>query len=248
MINILKRTYSRLILIIQNKQLQKFVLKSLLFSLPILGGLGYVEYRLSQVAVGYNQKKNELEKQLDKIQVLVLGSSNAHFGINPHQFSYKGFNLSDSAQWPYYDLQLTKKYLNRMPNLKLVIFSISFFTFGTDEALDKTNDWRLYAYTQYYGILPHQHNAFLGLYHPFDPRMFSKIALYGGHISYYLTQGKTDIMKGVVEDDGTGWVDAGDKPCNLSLNIGLSAGLSHSASIIPSKFDENLEHIGEPLR
>jgi hypothetical protein len=228
-----------------NPDFRKFILKALILTIPLLLGLAFIEYRLSLVAVAYNQKKFELEKQLDQIQVLVLGSSNAHFGINPNQFSYKGFNLSDSAQWPYYDLQLTKKYLHRMPNLKLVIFSISYYTFGTDEALDKTNDWRLYAYMHYYGILPHEHNAPLGLYHPLDPRLFSKIALYGGHINYYLTEGKTDMTKGVIEDDGSGWVDAGVKPCNLDLNIGYSAALGHNASVNPVKFDENLEHISE---
>jgi hypothetical protein len=240
--------FSRIIKVIHNKQFKKFIIKCLLLALPIVIALIWVEYRLTQVAVGYNQKKYELEKQLSQIKVLVLGSSNAHFGINPHQFSYKGFNLSESAQWPYYDLQLTKKYLARMPNLKLILFSISYYTFGTDESMDKTGDWRLYAYMHYFGILPHEHGAFLGLYHPFDPRLFSMIALYGGHINYLLTQGKTDITKGVVEDDGTGWVDAGIKPCNLSLNIGLSAALGHNAAINPIKFDQNLKHIGELVK
>ncbi len=235
----------RVKVIIQDKQFKHFVAKGFLCALPVILAIVYAEHRIATTANSYNQKKFELEKNLDKIQVLVLGSSNAHFGINPHVFSYNGFNLAELAQWPYYDLQLMKKYINRMPHLKLVIFSDAYFTYSTNENVDKNGDWRLFAYFHTYGILPHQRSAFLGWYHPFDPRLLSNIVLYGGQLYTLWTQGSRDLTKGVKEDDGLGWINFGATPCDDPEKRGKAAANEHYALQTDKFLDPNLEYLGK---
>lgn len=244
MVGRLKSIINRLIRMGVNKDFHKFLLHAALILIPVGLFLGYIEYKLSQVVVSYSQKKHEVESQLDKIQVLALGSSNSYFGINPHFFSYYGFNFSYRAQWPYYDLKLMEKYLDRMPNLKLVIFSTSYFTFGT-RFIESIDNWRLYFYSQYYHILPKDDANFLGYYHPFDPRSISKIALFGERTKYYLHNGTTNINEGEPDEDMTGWLNAGKKPCDLSLNIGQSGSNAHNLAVKVENYEKNLVYIGK---
>jgi len=237
----IKNTASRLSQICQNIHMHKFIFKCFLLLLPFAIGLGYVEHRLSLMAVSYSQKKHEIESQLDQIQVLVLGSSNGYYGINPHFFSMKGFNLSYRGQWPYYDLKFVEKYLDRMPNLKMVIFSANYFTLGT-QPLEAAEDWRIYFYAQYHHILPPTKiGAFLGLHHPLDPKLFSKIALFGERTKEYLLHGTMLVDGGEPGEDMTGWFDSGTKPCDLALNIGPSGAAAHNGSVNPVNFQLNLD-------
>lgn len=237
-----KKIISRFWNIAHNTKLWKFIFKLVLLLLPVLLFLFYVESQLAHVAISYKQKRHELEHQIDKIEVLVLGSSNAYFGVNPHYFSYKGFNLAYRAQWPYYDLRLVEKYIDRMPNLKLVIFSVNYFTFGT-QLVDIADNWRIYFYAQYYKILPHKKGLFLGLYHPLDPRNYSKIALFGERARDYFLHGTTDLSQGEAAEDQTGWFNAGTQPCDLTKKIGESASNAHNLSIDVMHFNENLHYM-----
>ena len=56
-------------------------------------------------------KRMTLERVLPDVEVLVLGSSLGYFGINPAQFTHKGYNAAYRAQSYYYDLQILKKYI-----------------------------------------------------------------------------------------------------------------------------------------
>ncbi len=244
MLKRLKKIGDRIVYVSTHLPLYQFIFKSFLLLLPCVLCLGYVEYRLSTMSVSYSQKKHELESQLKKIEVLVIGSSNAYYGINPHFFSKKGFNLAYRGQWPYYDWKFIQKYINLMPNLKLVIFSANYFTLGT-HPLKHAEDWRIYFYAQYHRILPPQEGTVLGFRHSFDPKLFSKIALFGEKTKYYLENGSTQVDAGEPSEDMTGWFNAGTKPCDLTLNIGSSGAAAHNASVNPSNFQMNLSWVAK---
>ncbi len=131
--------------------MKTFITKIIIFAVPICLLLGYVEYKLKYYPNSYNIKRNYLESQLDKIGILVLGSSQAYYGINPKYFSDEGFNLSNVSQTLYYDSQLTLKYINKMKNLKIVVITISYFSFWTE--LDDTPEkWRNFFYYYFFNI------------------------------------------------------------------------------------------------
>jgi hypothetical protein len=130
----------------------------------------YCEIRLREIPNSYTVKKVLFEKQLDSIQVLILGNSQPLYGIDPKYFDLKGFNLANSSQSLYYDKEITLKYLDRMPKLKIVIISVSYFSMWSD-LYTAYEDWRdaFYLFWDVKTNNPHK----------FDIRRLSYIALYG---------------------------------------------------------------------
>jgi hypothetical protein len=83
----------------------------------------------------------------------------------------------------YYDLAFAKKYLDLMPNLKLVILPSIFFTTGT-HLIGSSQDWRVFFYKQYFR-LPNEtvENDLNGnIKRIVDARNYSKIALFADNI------------------------------------------------------------------
>lgn len=72
--------------------------------------------------------------ELNEIEIIFLGNSHIHKGINPQYFQRKAFNLAFNAQDLYYDTQLLNRYVAHMPRLKAVVFGLDYFTFGYDES------------------------------------------------------------------------------------------------------------------
>lgn len=92
-------------------------------------------FRFIEIAI----KFDEIEKQKDKIQTLVIGSSHAAQGFNPSVYSCpNAFNLASVNMDLYTAHQLVSHYLPQMPKLKKLIVFYSVFSVGHE--LDKGND------------------------------------------------------------------------------------------------------------
>jgi hypothetical protein len=148
----------------------RFLRKLLLFLAPLLLLAGYAEIRLRRVPNGYTAKRAFLERQLDSVEVLVLGSSHAYNGVDPDCLSRPAFNLAYVSQSLYYDTRLVRKYLDRMPRLRLVLVETNYFSLWYQLA-HSTESWRDWYYYHFWGI---RHRDPAGL----DLRRFSYIALY----------------------------------------------------------------------
>jgi len=153
----------------------RFLCKLLLFLVPLLTLLGYAEVRLRRVPNGYNTKRAFLEQQLDSVEVLVLGSSHAYFGIDPQCLSLRAFNLAFTSQSLYYDTRLVRRYLDRMPRLQLVLVETNYYNLWQQIA-DGKELWRDYFYYHFWGI---RYRALAW----FDLRMVSYIALYSPDVT-----------------------------------------------------------------
>jgi len=148
----------------------RFLSKFLLFLLPLLTLVGYAEVRLRGVANGYGTKRASLERQLDSVEVLVLGSSHAYNGIDPNCLSFRAFNLAYVSQSTYYDTRLIRKYLDRMPRLRLVLVETNYFSLW-DQLANTNQSWRDFFYLHFWGIR-YRNLAW------FDLRRVSYVALY----------------------------------------------------------------------
>ena len=84
-------------------------------------------------------KKKALECHLDKINILVLGSSHAKLGFDTRLVS-NSFNLGTDNQDLYTSFTLLKNYLPKMLNLKTVVLFYSLFSPGFE--LNKTRSYR----------------------------------------------------------------------------------------------------------
>lgn len=133
--------------------MRRFLLKLTVFLAPVLLALGYVEYRLSRVRTGYETKREYLERNIGEARVLVTGSSHAYYAVQTPLFGVPAFNSAYVSQDVYYDTRIVLKYLPRAANLKLVIVSLSYFSFeGVME--DSVSAPRVPFYQRYWGIPP----------------------------------------------------------------------------------------------
>ncbi|WP_196895922.1 hypothetical protein [Aureivirga marina] len=76
----------------------------------------------------YKAKLTGLEKNIENIELLILGNSRAGYGINPTLFDQNTYNLANVSQSIYFDKRITEKYLDKLKKLKYVLLSIDYHT------------------------------------------------------------------------------------------------------------------------
>lgn len=224
--------------------MKKFLLKSIFFLIPLLLFFYFMEYNLGKISNSYSFKKYYFEKQLNTIEILILGSSHTVHGINPEYLKHKAFNLSSTSQTIYYDKQLTLKYLDRMPHLKYVIIPISYFSLGA-RLSDGIERWRGYYYKSVWGIGSPQLEIM-------DLKSYSKIFLYTPQTAYdYLKAGfKVNLAKGITPN---GYFNNGNHPKAFAISdkIGRKRVMLHSQTYKKANLNGNirdLEQLIEALK
>jgi len=218
-----------------HRGIRKFFVRGFVFALPIILILGYTEYKLRGVPNSYSTKRKHLERQLDSIEVLVLGSSQMADALNPALFRQHGFNLCNIAQPLYHDIQLARRYIPRMPRLRCVIFSLSYFSFGYN--LEDTGEsWRDYYYYHFWDIKANDVKWY-------DSRTVSYIALYQPkRVLRYAARGFT-----VNEVEGmqpNGWNRAEKTHYELiNDSLGHERVRTHDVLMKQSRVDENFRSL-----
>jgi hypothetical protein len=163
--------------------MRKLLFQLVVFVMPILLALLFVEYKLANMENSYSYKRKNLENKLDSIEVLVLGDSHTYFGVDPEGFDDYTFNLANVSQSLDVDSQLINMYVLRMPQLKYVFINVSYTSLCY--RLQNVEDrWRTYFYEQYFGF------NFKDTLSSLNPKHYSKIALYSPRVAlYYLLKG-----------------------------------------------------------
>jgi hypothetical protein len=189
--------------------IKSFIIKGLVFILPVFLILGNIEYKLHGIPNGYNKKRAALERQLDSLEVLVLGSSQTLHGVNPAYFSLKGFNVANNSQSLYYDTQIALKYLDRMKSLKCVVVSMSYFCLW-NQLEDLPEDWRDSFYFYFWDI------RYPGL-KMMNAKNYSLIMLYGTQNALqYTAEGfHEDLAKDM---NPNGWIKIDTIPNNPQIS------------------------------
>lgn len=219
--------------------MKKLLAKSLLFLLPLVVFFIYLEVKLSDIQNSYSYKRQCFEQQLDSIEVLVLGSSQVVYGINPAFFTLHGFNLSNVSQTLYYDTHLPLAYLDRMPRLKYVMINISYFSFG-EQLIDGREAWRDYYYAQYWDVnFPEMEYL--------DSKRFSKIFLYTPmrSLSYFWDGFQVDLIKNY-EPSGYARIDTTIH--TQSDSTGFLRVRTHDDCFLEKRIAENQRDVEEFIR
>lgn len=128
---------------------KKFTINVLAFILPLLLIGGGIEILLRSIPNDYSYKKNYLDRNSSKIEVLFLGSSHAYRGINPEFIDFKSFNAAYVSQQVQYDHEIIKKYDGHWDNLKYIVMSISYFSLFSNME-ESGESWRIKNYLIYY--------------------------------------------------------------------------------------------------
>ncbi len=128
--------------------MKKLIYKILLFVIPILIVLLIIEIQFKKIPNDYSYKANYVNEFSQDIEILVLGSSHSYRGVNPAHFEGNCFNFALVSQSVDYDYFILNKYINNLPNLRIVILPISYFTL-TKKLEDGIESWRKYRYINY---------------------------------------------------------------------------------------------------
>jgi hypothetical protein len=133
--------------------MKEFVQKIILFTVPLIILFFLFEAKISTHPTTFKYKKENLESQLQTIELLILGNSQAFGGINPDFFSVNGFNLCNNSQTLYYDSEITLEYYHKIRNLRYILINISHFSFW-HIMQDSHEPWRAKFYYKFWDIEP----------------------------------------------------------------------------------------------
>lgn len=106
--------------------MKRFIITILIFLIPILIIGVVLEVSIRNIPNDYKYKKEYLDKNADKIETLILGSSETFRGVNPEYFSTNTFNAANNAQSLEYDSKILEKYKDDFKNLQTIIVPISY--------------------------------------------------------------------------------------------------------------------------
>ena len=131
--------------------MKRFIVKIVVFALPVILLLLAVEIFYRVVPNNYSFKNDKLIESFDNTEVLILGSSHTFYGINPAYLSRPAFNLAEISQTIYFDKLLFDKYLNRFDKLKYLVLNVEYTSLSQVDNTDE-DVWRKYYYEKYMNL------------------------------------------------------------------------------------------------
>lgn len=132
--------------------MRKFLIKLSCFILVVLVLFAFLEYKARRVPNDYSVKNALLSEYCQSLNTIIIGNSQAYFGIDPVYFRNKTFNAAHVSEPLNMDAFILNKYLPQMDSLKNIIVSISSFTpFSYWKPGGKGEAWRIKHYHLYYG-------------------------------------------------------------------------------------------------
>ena len=106
--------------------MNKFLYRTFLFSLiPIIIILSLDIFARNQNSLDKEKYEGAL-KNKDFIEIIILGNSHAHTGVDPRGFDLFAYNLANVAQSLYFDKRITLSLLPHLKKLKYVFISIDY--------------------------------------------------------------------------------------------------------------------------
>lgn len=99
---------------------------------------------------GYQYKHDYLISHLDKIKVIALGHSHIADGINMIALNDSGFNLAIPSRNMFYDAEIVKEFVPKMPKLKTVIIPLGY----NFQYIDQIPDQQKCMMAKYWGYIP----------------------------------------------------------------------------------------------
>ncbi|RCW20136.1 hypothetical protein DFO77_1661 [Marinilabilia salmonicolor] len=110
-----------------------------------------MELLLRQIPNDYSYKKGFLDKNIEDLEILFLGSSHTYYGINPKLIEIPSFNASHISQTIDLDFEILKKYKDGFENLDFIVIPIDYFTLFSRMSTGK-EAWRIKNYNIYYNF------------------------------------------------------------------------------------------------
>ncbi|MCM1370002.1 MAG: DUF1574 domain-containing protein [Candidatus Amulumruptor caecigallinarius] len=127
--------------------MKRFLKNIAIISAVCLAILIIGELIVRNMPTSYSYKNQWLENNAEEVELLILGPSHTYYGLKPELLDYNAFNLANVSQTPEYDQELLEKWITRMPRLKYIVLSTSYYSFreGTLEEIDnpRCNNYKI---------------------------------------------------------------------------------------------------------
>lgn len=193
-----------------------------------------IEFKVGNLPNSYTVKKQCIEDNANKIDVLVFGSSQAHSDINPEQFYKYSCNLANSNQDLYYDSQLLDKYIDKMPTLKTVFIGVSYFSLEFS-LVENDESWRKYFYYKTFDIpQPNGETYELGYY--------SYIAAYNPSVVRGFLAKAFDVNL-VDKNTTSGWFKFPKDNHAFNENVGAIRARLHTSQMKEKNLNQNVSYL-----
>ncbi len=213
-----------------------FAFKTILFIFPLLILLAVTEYKAKSLPSNFAVKRAKLEQNLDRAQIIVAGSSHAYYGIKPLLLGSPAVSIAYPGQDFYYDSRILLKYLPRAARAKLVILTVSYFSFEymmeDSPGSEQTN-----FYYKFWEI----------------PRQTSvpKIADYSAIVLFGVQRSREFLLTGKVsandEIDESGGNDSARDTNHFAVMDGQNAVKRHDAGMQEKYIAQNSKYLDELL-
>lgn len=186
--------------------MREFLKISFLFLLFPLTVILLSDFFLRTQNTLHKEKYEGAKEVLDSIEVLILGTSHAHYGVDPEVFDLYAYNLANLGQSIYFDKRITLSLLPEMKKLKYVFIGIGYHSFAFSSQFNKD-------YWSYYGngIKYKDTSYFPAILSPtlfgYTPRVafamikhrFSNLRKYGPDILDFEVQNGVDLYKPAIK-------------------------------------------------
>jgi hypothetical protein len=126
-------------------------MRNFLYLLPCFIFVLLIEIWLGRLPNLYSLKRQHLESQANETEVLVLGACDGQSAFKPSEWRTKGYSLATASQSLTVSSQLMDYWVKRLPQLKKVIVSTSYFLWNLNSA-QTSEYWRNYFYFRFFGI------------------------------------------------------------------------------------------------
>lgn len=226
--------------------MKKNITKVILFLLPLIMLLTFLEYKAGQMDNEYKLKADLFNSKVSDVEVLFMGPSQTAKGINTDLIDAEAFNAASNMQTIYYDTQIVEAYLDDMPNLKMVVFNV--FPPIMQFSLENTSAMSVnYTLSHYY------HVPLQSLKEFFDVRHFSVIMNMGyDHFMNELLNGR--VAKDILGDyryTDTGYMKLDEEHLLLKeieeTQLPLMLEQYASVSSDENKFIQNEKYLSESI-
>lgn len=110
-----------------------------------------IEVLLRHIPNHYMIKSNFIDKESDKIKILILGSSHGITGIDPQYLSKPAYNTANYAQSFDNDFEILNKYKDQLDSLEYILLPVSYHSLWYKLEIHDQK-WRMKYYNTYYGV------------------------------------------------------------------------------------------------
>jgi hypothetical protein len=124
--------------------MKKFILKYIIFVLPILIPLVLLEVCIRNIPNDYSYKNQYMSSHAASIETLILGNSHTYLGVNPEFIDSKSFNLAHVGETLEYDVKLFDNFKENLSNLKILVIPISYLSMFDSDLKNGRKNYNLY--------------------------------------------------------------------------------------------------------